>query len=426
MRKFIHLLILISSVFLVNCTGLTEDYNEVNYNNPIRIGFLGPFSTNRGPTEAEYLGMHLAAEEINATGGILGREVQIIARDDAGSAEVGIKEATQLYNEGIRIIVGPDWSSVTLAVAKEVTIPKEMLLMSFSATNPDISLLADNDLVWRTCPSDLFQGKIGAVYCKNYLHKQSAAILALNNPYSLELAKAFQQNFTNLGGTITHFGIYPELSAGEAAKYDYTKHLDSLFNTQPEVFYLVAYPEDGSKITNDIAKNHYITNNYNPVLFTNDGLHSIRFLENGNIDVINEFIGTAPGTAKTNPNFNVFFKKFISQWGYEPAPYAEYAYDAIYLIAYSILCNNGSPKPLEIAPFLREISGTGNSGAATIINVNEFSKARDIIVGGGKIDYNGASGKIEFDQNGDPSSGTYLIWRVENNVFVTDTIVNFP
>jgi len=235
LKKILKYIVLIYvASCLIECTQLKEDYNEKSYNNPIRIGFLGPFSEVRMGAEGKYLGAYLAMEEINQSGGIFGREIQIIALNDGGSAEIGKKAATQLYNDSIKIIVGADWSSVTLAVAKEVTIPNKMLLISYSSTNPDISNLDDNDLVWRTCPSDVFQGKVGAVYCKKYFQKQTAAIIAMNNPWSLGLARSFQENFVNSGGTMTHFGIYPELLGDEAIKYDYTLHLDSLFKLKPE------------------------------------------------------------------------------------------------------------------------------------------------------------------------------------------------
>ncbi len=425
-KLYILLIFLFVSIAFHACSSLKEDFNVVDYKNPIKIGFIVPFSEDRMAAENEYLGVYLAADEINAAGGILGREIQIIARNDGGSAEIGIKAALQLYNEGIRIILGPAWSSVTIGVANEVTIPKGMLLMSYSSTNPNISHLVDNDLVWRTCPSDVFQGKVGAEYCKTHLNKQTAGILALNNSYSLALAKSFQENFSNLGGTITHFGIYPELLSDEATKYDYTKHLDSLFKTQPEVFYLASYPEDGAKITNDIAKNNYLTSEYNPIFFSNDGVSSSYFLLNGFPNIVNKFIGTKPGASKSQANYLNYFNQYQSRWGFEPVIYSEFAYDAMYLIAYAILSNNGLPEPMQIASYLRKISGSEGNPASTIINVNEFSKARDIILSGGQIDYDGASGKIEFDINGDPGSGSYLIWKVIDGAFVNDTIFSFP
>jgi len=426
MKLLRHFILLITISSFMKCSDLKEDLNEVNYQNPIKTGFLGPFSEVRMGAEGKYLGAYLAVEEINAAGGILGRDIQIVPLNDGGSADIGIKAATQLYNEGIRIILGADWSSVTLGVANSVTIPKDMLLISYSSTNPDISLLNDKDLVWRTCPSDVFQGKVGALYCRNYLHKQTAAILAMNNPWSLDLATTFRENFENTGGTITHFGIYPELLGDEATKYNYTLHLDSLFETKPEIIYLAAFPSDGAKITNDIAKNNYLTSDYNPIFFSNDGLYSNYFLINGHIDIIDNFFGTVPGASRANPNYNTYFNTYLSRWGFEPVAFSEYAYDAMYLIAYSILSNNGTTEPQQVTPYLRNISGTGNNATHTTINVNEYGKARDIILSGGQIDYNGASGTIEFDINGDPGSGTYLIWNIKNSQYVTDTLVTFP
>lgn len=426
MKRFMHLIVLIISVSLVNCTELTEDKNDVNYINPIKIGFLGPFSDARMESEGKYLGAFLAAEEINKAGGILGRDIQLIARNDGGSGETGIKEATKFHNEGIDIILGADWSSVTIPVAKAVTIPNQMLLMSYSSTNPTISTLNDSDLVWRTCPSDLFQGKIGALYCMNYLHKQTASILAFNNPWSLGLSNTFLQNFESMGGTVSYFGIYPEFSYSDASKFDYTPYLDSVFKTKPDIVYSASFASDGTKITNDIAKNKYITSGYNPIIFANDGLYTSYFLINANHSVTQNFYGTVPGVSLNDANYRKYYNNFLLRWGYKPVAFSEYAYDAMYLIAYSILKNNGSLNTKQIASVLRGISGTGNNGSVSKINVNEFANAASILKNGGQIDYDGATGSIDFDQNGDPSSGTYLIWKVSNGAFITDTVVTFP
>jgi branched-chain amino acid transport system substrate-binding protein len=427
MKKIVWLFILFCTILSFGkCSKLKEDYDGINYINPIKIGFLGPFSEGLMGTEGKYLGAFLAAEEINAAGGILGRKIQIVSRNDGGSANIGIKEATTFHNQGIDLILGAEWSSVTLAVAKAVTIPNQMLLMSYASTNPTISTLTDNDLVWRTCPSDVFQGKIGAIYCRNYLHKKTSAILAFNNPWAIGLSNAFRENFENLGGTNSYFGVYPELLESEASKYDYTAYLDSVFKSKPEIIYLASFGADGSKITNDIAKNKYLGNGYNPVFFSNDGIYTNNFLINGNISVIDNFYGTVPGSSKMNNNYNTYSNNYYSRWGFEPTAYSEYAYDAMYLLAYAILKNNGVTYPKQLASYLRDISGTPNNTSATKINVNEFSKAKVILLNSGKIDYDGASGKIEFDKNGDPSSGTYLIWKIKNGKFLTDTIVTFP
>jgi ABC-type branched-subunit amino acid transport system substrate-binding protein len=376
--------------------------------------------------EGKYLGAYLAAQEINASGGVMGRDIQIVSLDDGGSASVGINAATRFYNDGINIIVGADWSSVTLAVARSVCIPRNMLMISYSSTNPSISTLKDSNLVWRTCPSDAFQGQVGAVYCARNFGKKKAAILAMNNPWALGLAHSFADNFAKQGGTVCHFGIYPELPGDEAAKHDYTAHLDSLFEKRPDVVYLAAFPSDGAKITNDIAAGHFLSGDNSPLFFSNDGLYTNYFLLNGNVDIIDRFYGTVPGTATGNVNYEKYSKAYRSRWGYDPVPFSEYAYDATYLLALAIAQNQGSPDPRGLSKLLRGISGVGNSTTATKVNVGEFAKGRSIIEGGGQVDYDGASGSIDFDSNGDPGSGTYIIWRIKDGAYITDTVVVFP
>ena len=95
-------------------------------------------------------------------------------------------------------------------------------------------------------------------------------------------------------------------------------------------------------------------------------------------------------------------------------------YDAIYLIAYAMLTSN-STEPNIFKTKLQEVSKDGE-----VIGINKFAEAKALIEAGTDIDYNGASGKIEFDENGDVSSGTYEIWEVENSTFITKEVISFP
>ncbi len=412
-------------LFVVTCSPLEVDLGERVLEDPLKIGLIVPLSVDRTDEGIAFFASNLAAEEINREGGVLGRELEIVLVNDGGLPAQGVEGALNLKEEGIDIILGPAWSSVTLAVTQQFSIANGMLLMSHSATSPQISHLQDNNLVWRTSPSDAFQGTIGADFVFNRFQKETVGILFSTNAYAADLSSSFSDAFEELAGenSIVSFVSYPEMLNYES--YDFTPHLDELFADRPDAIYFTSFSSDAIKITNDIFEGGYLSDDYRPLFFSNDGPFGIDFIFNGNPEILEGMVGTQPTGVASDPNFLLFENNFNNRFKFNPVPFNEHVYDAVYLIAYSIL-KSGSTTPQNIALELRNISG-GNPGVqGTIINVNEFGKARDIIESGEDINYNGASGVIDFDENGDPSTGTYKIWRIVNGEAIIEEIVTFP
>ncbi len=401
------------------------DLGEIEYNNPLKIGVLLPVSNERSAEESAYFATILAAEEINRAGGVLGRDIEIVFRDDAGIPDYGVEQAQKMHAEGIEFIVGPSWSSVTLAVAQRVTIPNGMLLVSHAATHPSITNLNDNNLVWRIAPSDVIQAKIGADYVYNVLNKRTVGIIYSSALYTVGLAEAFKASFEEIAGpnSVLSFVSFPELQ--DWSTYDFTPHLIELFADRPEVIYLASYTIDGAKITNDIFYGHYLNALYKPQFFSNDGPFGFDFIFNGHPDILNGMLGTQPTGDRADLNYLRFQNNYNQRFGFDPESFAEHIYDAVYLIAFSI-SKSGQATPQAAAAQLRQVSGGEPGIQGTVINVNEYARARTILEGGGDINYNGASGLIDFDENGDPGSGTYIIWKIQNKNYVVEETIKFP
>ena len=422
MKKYIY--IIIASLFfsLINCSKLEVDLNEIEYNEPIEIGFLAAFSRSRAKYESRFRAAQLAAEEINAAGGINGRDIKLIRIDDAGSADVAKIEVEKLHEQNNDIIIGSGWSSVTLGIA-ETVVNNNMLMVSYSATNSQITNLDDNGLIWRTCPSDALQGKVAADYSYNTLGNRTVAFVCLDNVWATGLANSFKSTFEAYGGTTTAFEVYPELSEDEMILHDFTSVLDVVFANKPDIIYLASFSTDGAKLTNDIALGNYITADYNPIIFTGDGLKNQDIISNGHPNITEGMIGTVSATDITDPNYIAFNNTYTEKWGYEHPSLAAQTYDAVYAVAYAIL-KAKSTVPSEVAAQLQNV--TNNDGVGeTIININEWNKAQTMINQGGEIDYNGASGLIELDGNGDPGSSTYSIWTIRDGEFVVLSTVSF-
>jgi branched-chain amino acid transport system substrate-binding protein len=172
---------------------------------PIRIGLLGPVSNNDG------IPMHnaaqLAVEEINRDGGIHGRPIEIVERDDHGSADSALTAATELQRAGVVAVIGSVYSSITLAVAPIFNEGRDPVVqISPSSSTPSIS--EAGPYTFRLCPSDLAHGAALARYARESLHYERGAVLYQNDDYGRGIRRAFLDEFTRRGGTVVEVDPY--------------------------------------------------------------------------------------------------------------------------------------------------------------------------------------------------------------------------
>ena len=187
MKKLLTLVVvLLTALSLTACGGSSE---------AVKIGVIGPLTGDYSQYGvAVQQGAELAMEEINAAGGILGKDAEIIAYDSKGDASEGVSAYNRLYNEdGIHALVGGTFSGVTLAI-KEIAIEDGIPVLSPTATNPAVTLDAAN--VFRACYTDAYQGAVAAVFAASTLDVSKAAVLYnKDDAYSEGLATAFIEEF---------------------------------------------------------------------------------------------------------------------------------------------------------------------------------------------------------------------------------------
>ena len=170
---------------------------------PLIVGHLNALTGSLsyfGESHSNSIG--LAADHINRAGGIQGGSVILVHRDTAVNPVQGVSAAEELVNvQGVVAIVGALASGVTIPVATSVTVPNGVLQVSGASTAPAITVLEDNDFLFRTSLSDASQGVVLADLAKE-LGYESAGILYINNAYGEGLAAQFTESFTALGGTV--------------------------------------------------------------------------------------------------------------------------------------------------------------------------------------------------------------------------------
>ncbi|MGR4066551.1 ABC transporter substrate-binding protein [Billgrantia sp. C5P2] len=370
----------------------------------VKIGFIGGFT---GPIESLtppiFEGARLAVKQINEQGGILGGQELVMPNADTtcSDASAASNAADRMVNtENVTAIVGALCTGATVAAANSAAIPGGVVMVSPASTAPAVTELDDNDLVFRTVPSDAYQGQILA---KLMLEKgfDEVAVTYVNNDYGRGLAEAFTAGFEEGGGTIA------ENLAHEDGRADYRSELGSLSSSGAETLVVLAYA-DGSGQT--ILRQAYESGAFTQYAGA-DGMVGASLVDAVGADALEGMIATRPGSPEL-PGTDIFGQA-AEEAGFDPsAVFAAQAYDAAFLLGLAIE-QNGNAEREGLSQALRSVS----SAPGEVILPGEWEKALKLIAAGEEINYEGASGSHEFDDNGDVP-GVVVEMLVEGGAFV--------
>ncbi len=191
---------LLAGIAITGC-GLRRD--------PIRIGLAGSF-TDPVVGAPMLRAARLAVEEVNAAGGVRGRPLELIERDDFAEPDSAVRVALELQASKAVAVIGHLFSGPTLAAAPVYNSGERPIVeLSPSSSAPEIT----NAGAWtfRLCPSDLAHGSALARWAAGRLQLSDGAIMYLNNDYGRGIRQAFAQRFREQGGRI--HGVEPYLDA---------------------------------------------------------------------------------------------------------------------------------------------------------------------------------------------------------------------
>jgi branched-chain amino acid transport system substrate-binding protein len=284
--------------------------------------------------------------------------------------------------EKVVAIVGAMCSGATISAANNAAIPGGVVMVSPASTSPAVTTLDDKDLVFRTTPSDAFQGLVLANVVKSKDIDQ-VAVTYVNNDYGKGFAEAFQKAFEKTGGKVL------ASEAHEDGKADYRAEVGSLASTGAQALVVLAYI-DGSGGT--IVKQAIEGGDFSQFI-GGDGMVGDRIGEIAG-EQADGMIATRPGAPEL-PGTEIF-DQAAKEAGFDPkATFASQSYDAAFLLALAMEKTEGKAEGLNEA--LREIA---TQPGETILP-GEWEKAAALIKEGKDINYEGASGSHEFDENGD-------------------------
>jgi ABC-type branched-subunit amino acid transport system substrate-binding protein len=376
----------------------------------VKIGTLIPLT---GPLAEFGPNFRKAADLAAAHLKDAGLTLQLVHADDETSAIPAVAAARKLIDvDKVPAIAGAAASGVTIPVAESVTIPGRVLQISNASTSPLLTVLpADQgqDFLFRTCPSDALQGVVlGKVAVE--LQFKTAAAIYVNNPYGQGLAEQFKRSFEKRGGKLV--AMVPH---DEALAPTYVAELRRAVQDKPDVLAAISYPGHASIYLREALEGNYIKT----FLFC-DGTKSLEVVKAMGEKNAEGMMGTAPGSVLTS-GYNVFIAEYGKAYGeVPPLPYMTNMYDAVALLGLAV-------KAAQVEG-VKEITGSAirdrlrkvanPPGEVVGPGAADLKKALQLLEGKQDINYEGAAGACDFDENGDVVT-PIEVWKFAAGKIVT-------
>lgn len=342
-----------------------------------------------GPPEIE--AVNLAVADINAAKS--GLKTSVIQKDSGDtSTNIATQSVTSLLSSDVNAIIGASSSSTTLTVIDQITKAK-VVEFSPANTSPALSTYKDNGYYFRDAPSDVLQGRVlGQAVLKG--GAINVAILYQNDSYGQGLNDNVKQAITGGGGTVAS-----DVSFDPAAK-NFSAEVSKSLSSKPDAFIVISFDQIKS-IAQEIDKAGYPFSK----VWGSDGNYGVITPDFKNVDIA--------GMQFTNPGVVAkgdFKSRLDAQTSKDGAKalavysYGPEAYDATVIIALAALAG-GKTDGTTIRDNLAQVSQGGKK-------CKTYAACAKLIKGGTKdIDYDGVSGPISFDKNGDPSQAYVTIYK---------------
>jgi branched-chain amino acid transport system substrate-binding protein len=406
----------------ISCTSETQPSTS---DDSIVIGYLAE-DIERSASTGNLALLFMAAKEINDAGGLrvdgAAHQVDIeVAYHDA-TVESTVEAFYSLTEQGITAVLGPAHSSAVLGTAAAngedglgaAARDTGVVLVSPTASSPAITDIDDDGFVFRTVPSDSYQGSVGAQVLADR-GRQKVAVLARDDSYGRGVAQAMTARFEELGGQVVAELFYETESktSEQLSQYDFDTELSAAFASGADVLYLVAFDESvqiASRIDLRGALNALAPADFE--LFATESLYDASVVSHLPARVLQSLGGTSPAPPPESTDYAKFIANLQAAGIGEPWERAPRLYDALYLVAYGMQAA-GTTDAALVKSALGPVS-SADEGDVTVY-ADDFSRGRPALLDGDTIDYQGASSPIELDVAGDPSRGDYLVWGVADD-----------
>jgi len=363
------LIVAIVGVFMVVATTATAA-------DTIKLGVAGPHSGDLASYGIPTIkAAELVVKDINAKGGVLGKQVELMVEDDVCKPEVATNTATKLVSEGAHVVLGHICSGATkaaLGIYKDSNIP----VMSPSATNPALTQSGDYPNFFRTIASDDAQARLEVDFALDVLKLKKIAVLHDKGDYGKGLAE-FAKSFLEADSraeVVFYEGITP-------GAVDYSAVVQKIKKSGAEAVIFGGYHPEASKIVTQMRKKRMDT-----IFISDDGVKDDTFIKVAQ-KYAEGVYATGPMDVSSNPMAVAANEAHKKAYGADPG--------AFYLNAYA-----------AAIALLNAIEQAGSTDYAAVTNA---LRTKDVET---------PLGKIRFDDRGDAIGVGFSMYQVKDGTYV--------
>ncbi|WP_188978711.1 ABC transporter substrate-binding protein [Halocalculus aciditolerans] len=348
-------------------------------------------------------GRELALADVNDVG-VNGGELAISVGDSQSTNQAGVSAAQKLVNqEGVPFLIGAVGSGVSIAIYESVINGTDVVQLSQNSTGPKLTEYPD---LLRMSPTGKTQSKAISDIVSEDGH-DSVALTYINNEYGSGIADAFRDAYP---GDIAYDAAHDQ---GQAS---YSSIVTAMNESGASAWVFITYQPEFSTMAQDAYDQGY---GEGVTYYGADSVKGTNVIENTPEGSIDGMKIVAPSAAVDQENYKNFASTFEDEYGSAPTAWSAYTYDCVITAALSVQAADeftGS----ALGDVVRDV--TRPSGE----KVQTYKAAHDILADGGSasdVDYQGVSGPIDLDQNGDPAA--YLqVFEVQDHAYVSTGFIS--
>ncbi|NKB27688.1 MAG: ABC transporter substrate-binding protein [Rhodobacteraceae bacterium] len=372
---------------------------------PVKLGAILPVSGPMGQVGERISNTGAFAVKLfNEAGGVKGCPVEYVLRDTQGQSAIGVDAAKSLVDlEGVAALIGAVSSGVSLPVLTSVAVPSKVVQVSCCSSSESFTALAEEGKTegywFRTYATNRSQSAMGAKLTVDSGFKKTAVIY-VNTDFGVGLAKRFEQDIAKLGGTITSSVAYNE--SQQSYRAEVTKALEG----EPDSLFLIAFPVDGATITRE-----WLALGGTDNLIVNNSLRSSDYFEAVGSQYLTNLVGydSAQPRLASVDTFNELFEAEFD--GPPDGPGLHSVFDAVNVVLLAMEASDEITGD-NIREGIRVVTADG--GTEVYPGVEGIQRAKELIAAGEAIRYVGATGALQFDQNGDVQAPK-MTWKLDGD-----------
>lgn len=334
----------------------------------IKIGVQVPTSGSEAPYGIDMLNaIRMAADQINAKGGVMGDKISIIPGDAACDPQTAANAATKLVSQGVTGVVGGYCSGATLPTLKIYGDAHVPFVITAANSTALIGANPGNAFMVNSTGYDQVKTAVDLFKAKGI---KTIAIINEGDAYSADLAKLTRQAWEKMGDKVVDYEV---VSKGEQ---DFSAVVTKIRSAKPDAVFWTAYYADGALLLKQLRQG-----GYTGMIALGDGNNSEKLFQLAGA-AANGVLCFSNPTANFIPSAKTFIEEYQKQFHQAPGPYSALSYDGMNLLAHAIDEAHSTDKAKIIAALKTTKGFKGLSGPITFTDKNTLARSNFVVLEG--------------------------------------------